>query len=53
MDYKTAYIKLYGAYGAAIEEIDNQNFGQCKDVLKQAIASAEEIIFADEAELEE
>lgn len=53
MDYHAAYIKLYGAYGAAIEEIENQNFGRCKDVLKAAIVAAEGIIIVDdEAEQE-
>lgn len=43
MEYKTAYIKLYGAYAAAIEEIDQLNFGRCKEILNAAIAAAEEI----------
>lgn len=50
MDYKVAYIKLYGACGAAIEEIESLNFGQCKVNLQKAISAAEEIIFADSDE---
>lgn len=51
MEYHKAFIKLYGACGAAIETLENKNYGQCYEILKIAIDAAEEIPFEDEPEL--
>lgn len=51
MEYHKAFIKLYGACGAAIETLEKQNYGQCYEILKTAIDAAEEIPFEDEPEL--
>ncbi|MFV0401238.1 MAG: hypothetical protein ACK5LX_11550 [Oscillospiraceae bacterium] len=53
MNYKKAYIKLYGAAGAALEELDaaigaDVNTVRAKAILTEGINQSEEIVLSDE-----
>lgn len=40
--YKTLYFKLFNAITDALEAMEAQNFGQAKEILRQAQIDAEE-----------
>lgn len=43
MDYYKAFIKLYGAAGAALEALDGKDIQASKSTLKEAIQAVEEM----------
>lgn len=55
MKYKQAFIKLYGAAGAALDHIfaarvETQEHSQAINVLREAIAEVEELVADDDGE---
>ena len=42
VSYKTLYFKLFNAITDALEAMEEENFGQAKQILRQAQINAEE-----------
>ena len=47
--YKTLYFKLFNAITDALEAMEEENFGQAKQILRQAQIDAEEL-YLEQAE---